>query len=169
MKRIILLFLLFLFFSCTMNVDDYIYKDQVWELIGRELMTIEEVESFIENNIKYKSDMELYNKIEYFASPHEILTNKAGDCEDFVIIYLYLIYLVTGEKGVAIGVHNNDINENHLMCKVSFHDYFISPQYIKLNYTEIYNCVVIKTISFDNLMTKSTSNNTRSTNTIIYN
>lgn len=38
------------------------------------------------NEFTYTSDIKLYNKSDYWASPVEFVINGGGDCEDFVVI-----------------------------------------------------------------------------------
>lgn len=46
------------------------------------------------NHVRYMSDMKVYNKKDYWATPWEFLGKDKGDCEDYVIAkYFALIYL----------------------------------------------------------------------------
>ncbi len=46
------------------------------------------------NALPSKTDQELYNEEEYWATPHEFLKSEGGDCEDYVFAkYFALIYL----------------------------------------------------------------------------
>ncbi|TPK85384.1 transglutaminase-like cysteine peptidase [Mesorhizobium sp. B2-4-17] len=44
------------------------------------------VNSSINHFIAYKSDIDVYGKLDYWAKPSEVLANRAGDCEDFAIL-----------------------------------------------------------------------------------
>ena len=63
-------------------------------------MDEEETANWIEKNIQYEFDF-----IEYWKSPRETLKSMSGDCEDFVILFMYLMYHNHGVKydmGVVI-------------------------------------------------------------------
>ena len=46
------------------------------------------------NSVRYASDMKVYKKKDYWATPYEFLGKDTGDCEDYVISkYFALIYL----------------------------------------------------------------------------
>jgi predicted transglutaminase-like cysteine proteinase len=44
------------------------------------------INSSINRLIAYKSDTAVYGKLDYWATPSEILERRAGDCEDFAIL-----------------------------------------------------------------------------------
>lgn len=51
------------------------------------------------NAVRYTSDIKLYKKKDYWATPSEFLGKDAGDCEDYVIAkYFALIYLGIDSK-----------------------------------------------------------------------
>ena len=51
------------------------------------------------NNVRYMSDMKVYKKKDYWATPWEFLGKDKGDCEDYVISkYFALIYLGIDSK-----------------------------------------------------------------------
>lgn len=43
------------------------------------------------NKFKYKSDLSLYKKKDYWATPKEFLKNNGGDCEDYAIMKYSLL------------------------------------------------------------------------------
>ena len=43
------------------------------------------VNSFLNRNIQFSSDMEVWGKEDYWSTPLELLRKGAGDCEDFAI------------------------------------------------------------------------------------
>lgn len=47
---------------------------------------LEYVNRFANKTIRVKSDIELYGQSDHWATPEEIITNRAGDCEDLAII-----------------------------------------------------------------------------------
>lgn len=44
------------------------------------------INSSVNRLIAYKSDTAIYGKLDYWATPSEILDRRAGDCEDFAIL-----------------------------------------------------------------------------------
>jgi predicted transglutaminase-like cysteine proteinase len=51
------------------------------------------------NKVSYKSDIQLYKKDDYWATPWQFLGKDAGDCEDYVISkYFALIYMGVSPK-----------------------------------------------------------------------
>ncbi len=51
------------------------------------------------NDVRYASDMKVYNKKDYWATPWEFLGKDMGDCEDYVISkYFALRYLKIDSK-----------------------------------------------------------------------
>jgi predicted transglutaminase-like cysteine proteinase len=47
---------------------------------------VEAVNTAVNRLIYYKSDKDIYGKLDYWATPAEILTKGKGDCEDFAIL-----------------------------------------------------------------------------------
>jgi predicted transglutaminase-like cysteine proteinase len=47
---------------------------------------LEIVNSMVNSAIRYRSDLALYGKRDYWAGPGETLSRASGDCEDFVIL-----------------------------------------------------------------------------------
>ena len=44
------------------------------------------VNSIVNNTLRYRGDQSLYGKLDYWATPAEILARVSGDCEDFAIL-----------------------------------------------------------------------------------
>jgi len=55
-----------------------------------ELKQLNTVNTWV-NFIKYKSDMNLYSKSDYWATLYEFVGRGAGDCEDYVIAKYYVL------------------------------------------------------------------------------
>jgi predicted transglutaminase-like cysteine proteinase len=54
---------------------------------GKSLVeTVGIVNAMVNDTIRYRSDRSLYGKLDYWASPREILARASGDCEDFAIL-----------------------------------------------------------------------------------
>lgn len=74
------------FFYLQQTLDDVSEEED-------ELEKLDAVNSFY-NDVKYASDMKVYNKEDYWATPWEFLGKDMGDCEDYVISkYFALRYL----------------------------------------------------------------------------
>jgi predicted transglutaminase-like cysteine proteinase len=44
------------------------------------------VNSVVNNTLRYRADQSVYGKLDYWATPTEILSRASGDCEDFAIL-----------------------------------------------------------------------------------
>ncbi|ALS33337.1 hypothetical protein PTRA_a2225 [Pseudoalteromonas translucida KMM 520] len=75
------------------------------------------VNNFFNKHIKYKTDNELWNKNDYWATPIESLGVGMGDCEDYVIAkYFTLIALgIPEEKIRFMYVRQHTINQPHMV------------------------------------------------------
>ncbi len=69
------------------------------------------------NQAKYMTDMELYHKIDYWATPYQFLARDAGDCEDYAIAkYFALLYLhINPKKLYFVYVRVKKNNEPHMV------------------------------------------------------
>ena len=77
------------------------------------------------NNVRYSSDMKVYKKRDYWATPWEFLGKDRGDCEDYVISkYFALIYLgVESKKLFFTYVKSTKFKETHMVLT-----YFETPR-----------------------------------------
>jgi predicted transglutaminase-like cysteine proteinase len=80
------------------------------------------VNDFVNNNIRYASDLSLYGVEDYWATPKETLLKGQGDCEDFAILkYATLVKMGVpssdlrlimtrhhGEMHIVLGYYRND-------------------------------------------------------------
>lgn len=65
---------------------------------ANDLEKLEAVNTFF-NGVRYSSDMKVYNRRDYWATPWEFLGKDVGDCEDYVISkYFALRYLGVESK-----------------------------------------------------------------------
>ncbi len=72
---------------------------------------IEGVLKWVSDNIEYRSDFQLYSTLEYWATPEETFKKKAGDCEDFAILDLYLLKRDLDIEGkLVIGISKYSYN-----------------------------------------------------------
>jgi len=77
------------------------------------------------NEVRYSSDMRIYKKKDYWATPWEFLGKDAGDCEDYVISkYFALKYLgVDYKKLFFTYVRSSKFKEPHMVLT-----YFKTPR-----------------------------------------
>ncbi|TDH34486.1 transglutaminase [Pseudohoeflea suaedae] len=52
---------------------------------------LDAVNRSVNRGLRYSPDSQTYNKVDYWATPSEILTKGAGDCEDFAILKYHLL------------------------------------------------------------------------------
>lgn len=93
------------------------------------------------NEITYKSDPANYGKEDYWASPKETLDRKCGDCEDFSILLMYMIYTSFGGKADLVCTSDHAI--------VKYAGKYYEPQGA-VSYDSYPG--IIKTYSFDYVM-----------------
>lgn len=72
------------------------------------------------NRFAYRSDQDVYNDKDHWATPGEFLSNKGGDCEDFALIkYWTLRKLGVPAENMSILVGQRlDRNETHAVLSV---------------------------------------------------
>lgn len=85
---------------------------------------LEAVNNFF-NDVRYASDMKIYGKKDYWATPWEFLGKDMGDCEDYVISkYFALKYLgVDYKKMFFTYVRSTNFKEPHMVLT-----YFETPR-----------------------------------------
>lgn len=85
---------------------------------------LEGVNNFF-NEVRYSSDMKVYGKRDYWATPWEFLGNDRGDCEDYVISkYFALKYLGVDYKKLFFSyVRSTNFEEPHMVLT-----YFETPR-----------------------------------------
>ena len=84
-----LLLIIFIITSCNLS-QELNYKSEME--FDTNFNTLQDVFSWIDSNITYYSDEELFESKEYWQSPIQTYVWKAGDCEDFSILAMYLIH-----------------------------------------------------------------------------
>lgn len=89
-----------------------------------DLEKLEAVNNFF-NEVRYGSDMKVYGKNDYWATPWEFLGNDKGDCEDYVISkYFALRYLEVDYKKLFFTyVRSTNFKEPHMVLT-----YFETPK-----------------------------------------
>jgi predicted transglutaminase-like cysteine proteinase len=89
-----------------------------------DLAKLNKVNTFF-NDVRYSSDMNVYNKKDYWATPWEFLGKDMGDCEDYVISkYFALIYLGMDSKKLFFTyVRSSQFKSAHMVLT-----YFETPR-----------------------------------------
>ena len=91
---------------------------------GTDLEKLEAVNEFF-NSVRYKSDIKIYGKKDYWATPWEFLGKDMGDCEDYVISkYFALKYLgIESKKMFFTYVRSTKFKQPHMVLT-----YFKTPR-----------------------------------------
>lgn len=90
---------------------------------------LQRVNDFFNQNTRFVSDMALWLKEDYWATPAELLAKGAGDCEDYSIAkYFTLVEMGVDEDKLRITyVKALELNQAHMVLT-----YFESPQAVPL-------------------------------------
>jgi len=108
MKKLLLtLYLIFCWFNIVYAIST------VDELIKYCKESPEKISEWISNNIKYKDDMVVWDKEDYYQSPSETLNLKTGDCEDYAIL-AYACLKKLGYKPRLLVM--TTVTEAHCIC-----------------------------------------------------
>lgn len=88
-----------------------------------EWQKINKINNFFNREIIYKTDMQLWKKQDYWASPVETIGQGQGDCEDFVIAKFFsLIALgVPEDKLRLMYVRHLKVNQPHMVLLYTQH------------------------------------------------
>ena len=104
----------------------FFYQQQTLDsLKGKtDLEKLEKVNTFY-NGVRYASDLKVYKKKDYWATPWEFLGKDKGDCEDYVISkYFALLYLGMDSKKLFFTyVRSNKFKAAHMVLT-----YFKTPR-----------------------------------------
>ncbi len=148
MFKLKVLLILSLLFAYTIHADEPYVEDSLLEKINNkykiyakkrfamlqdtldyvryktDLEKLEAVNDFF-NEVRYSSDMKVYGKSDYWATPWEFLGKDRGDCEDYVISkYFALKYIgVDYKKLFFTYVRSTKFKEPHMVLT-----YFETPK-----------------------------------------
>ena len=104
----------------------FFYQQQTLDSVqGKsDLEKLEKVNKFY-NGVRYMSDMKVYKKKDYWATPWEFLGKDKGDCEDYTISkYFALVYLgVDSKKLFFTYVRSSKFKAAHMVLT-----YFETPR-----------------------------------------
>lgn len=79
------------------------------------------INNIINININYVDDKQLWNVIDYWATPYESLSLMAGDCEDFVILKYFILK--------SIGIPDENLRMTYTIIKDTNEKHFILMYY----------------------------------------
>ena len=74
------------------------------------------------NDMPAGSDNEIWNKIDYWATPKEFYKKGAGDCEDYAIAKYFALRkagIPANKMFLTAGILNDDITDGHMVLLVT--------------------------------------------------
>ena len=83
--------------------------------------TCDKVKSLVDRYVTWKSDIDVYDRIEYWDDLSEKVLNHErsyGDCDDFTLTYAMLLMKEGIEKSSIRFVHCKNSAGDHLVCAV---------------------------------------------------
>jgi hypothetical protein len=75
--------------------------------------SIDDIEPWIRKHVTYKAEGDFSD---HWQTPAETLELTTGDCEDYSVLWLYLVYESTQEKGELIISRVNDAGHASARC-----------------------------------------------------
>jgi hypothetical protein len=96
MKRLLPFLALLLLVSCNpwWDVEDD-YDPTFPEIPSFGFTSPLEIGQWLNRNVRYYGD-EIHDKIEYWQSPDQTYIWRAGDCEDFAVLMMYMLHVELG-------------------------------------------------------------------------
>lgn len=123
-KILIIIFALTLLLSCTSLEDLYEpYKEYRYSVPDVSFNNIQSIKDYVMTNITYKKDIDVHGHPEYFQTPEQTMQLRSGDCEDFHILMMVLIYTYLNKKGQLICVTNDKVSHISLYLNGIIVDY----------------------------------------------
>jgi hypothetical protein len=107
---------IFFIFYCLNSVYAISTVDELIEYCKKDP---QKISKWISNNIRYKNDLDKWDKLEYFQSPSETLSKdnkyglQSGDCEDYAIL-AYACLKKLGYKPLLLTMFNT--KGAHCVC-----------------------------------------------------
>jgi hypothetical protein len=80
--------------------------------------TIQEAADWVYDNVTYTSDWKQYGFMDYWASPEQTLKLLKGDCEDYGILFLYIVKTRFDIEGTLEVVYYPQVEVGHAYGKV---------------------------------------------------
>lgn len=139
MKEIIITVFCILFMGCELESSSMRIDSLIYERINDGSLEIYASDYLPDFSTYFNLGFKLRHMIEYkvdirdeFQSPEETFLNKSGDCEDFAILYINILYVKKGEKANLVLIEDSRTiieggNANHAVVQLSNGD-LIEPQ-----------------------------------------
>jgi len=103
MKKLFVLGLVLIIVGCSVFRRYEEAFDYVFDVPDLGLETVEDVCVWTADFLRYVDD-DVHEVSEYWQQPYQTYTWRSGDCEDFAILAMYLIYRDTGLiPGLVVG------------------------------------------------------------------
>lgn len=153
MERITSIFIVFCLFlafsSCSLvsSLDSALTKDSGYK--SEKFQTIMQACDWVHQNIGYETDQVQYNRTDYWASPDETYKSRKGDCEDFCILLMAIIYNDFNVKAELIIINN----ETHAIVYL----WPMSKYYDPVKGIYLDSVTVNDRISYDTAMLRATT------------
>ena len=88
----------------------------------------DDVVSWVMLHISYESDMQQFGEVDYWQTPWQTYTNRHGDCEDYTLLYMYLMDYELGIKPDFVELENKATGEGHAIALLPDGAY-VDPQF----------------------------------------
>ena len=108
MKKVFLLVLLLALTNCAQETYFDWYKIKS---IGEKFETVEEVHKWVWENIDYT------NKKDVFQLPQETLDSRKGDCEDYTLLFIAMVYKYLDYKCHYVEISLDGKQLDHAVAK----------------------------------------------------
>ena len=142
------IFITVLFLGCSFRFEKA--WDYTFDIPDLGLETIEDVMLWTAKHVTFYDDSVIHGVDEYWQTPYQTYIWKTGDCEDFVILAMYLIYRDTGIVPQMVTGFDETVLSMHAWIRAN-HVYW-DPQFgIRVpSYAEDYSD--IESIRYDEVM-----------------
>lgn len=119
MKKLVLVLGLFLN-CCIVGPLCYVYE---WEH-DIDVKTIDEAMEWCANNIEPKRD-----DTDYWQTPKQTYDYETGDCEDYCILFMQLVFELNYNPELIIIILDNDIQHAVVKIENNYYDIHINKKY----------------------------------------
>ncbi len=161
MKKVIILLMMVIFIGCDLGYNitagqmgyyksEYVDPEIEIAVIRDSKLQKSELIGFIagwvSTHITYRRDIDEYGIEEHWQSPEETYIKRSGDCEDMILLYMYLIHRYLGCEPIlrVVKLKIPSRIANHAMAVVNYEgiEYIFgeieSAEQLKINYEYSY-------------------------------
>ena len=162
MRKFIIVLLVFMFlfvsgcgFVTQIWEDDRLWDEEFYKYYDAELdeiaLDVDSINKWVHYNITYTSDQSKWGIPEYWQPPHITLEDRTGDCEDYTILFMYLVYYYFDVKCPLLV---QEVWESAYHAISEYEGYYYDPTGYSGKYvpSEIWN--IVDSISYDTVMMK---------------